>query len=88
MKEVRKQAEQITQRLMAHPELLEQVQLLLEEVDDKQDGIANLDDAEDVIAERGREVLRSALESWAKSKAERASAIGNARRGGKKNCAG
>ncbi len=56
----------ITERLLEHPELLTQVENLLEEVDDPHSKIANLDDAEDVIAERIHQMARDALESWAK----------------------
>jgi hypothetical protein len=88
MKDVRRQAEQITERLLEHPELLMQVEKLLEEVDDPHGKIANLDDAEDVIAERIHQMAKDALESWAKNKAANAPATDGSRRAGKKNCAG
>ena len=78
----------ITERLLEHPELLTQVENLLEEVDDPHSKIANLDDAEDVIAERIHQMARDALESWAKNRADKAPVMEGSRRAGKKNCAG
>jgi hypothetical protein len=88
MKDLQREAEEIAERLKEHPELLSQVRQLLEEVDDPHGKIANLDDAEDVIAERIHQMAKDALESWAKSKADNAPAPEGSRRAGKKNCAG
>jgi len=88
MKDLQRQAEKITERLLEHPELLTQVEKLLEEVDDPNGKIANLDDAEDVIAERIHQMAKDALESWAKNKADHAPCMEGTRRAGKKNCAG
>ena len=83
MKNVQREAEEIEERLKEHPELLEQVRQLLEEVDDPKGKIANIDDAEDVIAERIRQMARNALESWAQSKAAKVPTRDGALRGGK-----
>ena len=88
MKDVQREAEEIAERLKEHPELLEQVRQLLEEVDDPKGKIANIDDAEDVIAGHIRQMARNALESWAQSQAAKVPTRDGARRGGKKNCAG
>jgi hypothetical protein len=79
-----RQAEIITERLLEHPELLTQVEKLLEEVDDPHSKIANLDDAEDIIAERIHQMAKDALESWAKNKADNAPSVEGSRRAGKK----
>jgi hypothetical protein len=80
--------EALVKRLSAHPELMEEIEQLLEEVDDPNSELANADDAEDAIAEGIHQIARRALTGWAQGKANKAVPGASARRGGKKNSAG
>lgn len=88
MRKKQHNVEALVERLSAHPELMEEVEQLLEEVEDPNSELSNADDAEDAIAERIRLIAQRALSGWAQTKAGRSEPGANARRGGKKNSAG
>lgn len=88
MKKKHSSVEDLVRRLSAHPELMEEVEQLLEEVEDPNSELSNADDAEDAIAERIQLIAQRALSGWAQTRASRIAPGAHARRGGKKNSAG
>lgn len=84
------QTAELMVRLQRHPELLEQVVALLDEVDNRAGTLNTGDDAEDAIVERVRQLGRQALTGWAERRHAAVQPVRTPglRQGGKKNSAG
>jgi hypothetical protein len=82
--------EEIMKRLKKQPELLKQVEGLLDEVENKSGALGTADQAEDAMVERVRAIGRAALNRWAQQRCEQLNAAvpPGARKGGKKNSGG
>lgn len=74
-------------KLRKHPEMMEQIRGMMEEVEDGQGGERSFDDMEEQVVKRVREIGRLGLQGWAQNKAEEAERSApeeGARRGAKK----
>jgi hypothetical protein len=83
------EAQQLTERLARHPELLSQIKGLLEEVENGADGFKTADEAEEALIKRMRKIGQVGLTDWATREAAKLEAppLGS-RRGSKKKSVG
>lgn len=81
---------ELVRRLERHPELMEQVVGMLDEVENSSGRLRTVDDAEDAVVERLRKMGQVALTTWARRESDSvgASLPAGARRSGKKNSGG
>ena len=84
------QLDALVNRLREHPEMLEQVEALLDEVENRTGALGTADQAEDAVVERMRSLGHAALTRWAQRRCEQLNdkAPPQARKDSKKNCDG
>jgi C-terminal processing protease CtpA/Prc len=90
-KQVSENEWRLVERLRKQPEIREQIEGMLEEVEDAQERVESADQVEEMFVERVREMGRLGVERWAQNKAGRSAAQkpeSGARRGGKKKSDG
>lgn len=80
----------LVNRLREHPEMVEQMEALLDEVENRTGTLGTADQAEDAVVERMRSLGQAALTGWAQRRCEQlnAEAPPQARKDSKKNCGG
>lgn len=80
----------LVNRLREQPEMLAQVEALLEEVENRTGVLGTADQAEDAVVERMRSLGQAALTRWAQRRCEQLNteAPPQARKDSKKNCGG
>jgi len=83
-------AESVVKRLEKHPELMRQIEGLLDEVENRSGELRTADEAEEALIKRMRQIGRSGLSDWAERE-EAKQATGErpgAKRGTKKKSGG